>query len=104
MAEKSTLDQLLDYSTKATGAAQAIFGSKVATEKDKALEVAYWNKLNGSGPVNQQGALDAPMSWMDLIFGTRENADDAAKKPAPDRRLLWIILLGLAAFVVWKKL
>jgi hypothetical protein len=103
MAEKSTLDDLIDASKKVTGAAQSIFGSEPANEMTKAKEVAYWNQLNGSGPVNQQAALDAPKSWVDLIFGTRTNADDAAKAAPPNSRILLLILLAVVAFIAWKK-
>jgi hypothetical protein len=103
MAEKSTLDELIDASTKVTGAAKSLFGSTPASETDKANEVAFWNKLNGSGPVNQQAALSAPMSWVDLIFGTRANADDAAKAPPSSSRWLVIGLVAFAAYYVWKK-
>jgi hypothetical protein len=84
-----------------------LFGSKPANEVQLQTEKNDQNKVNGSGPVNNTAAAQAPKSWTEYIFGqptafTSGKADVLGTGLPPV--VLWVAIGALIWFVYrsWK--
>lgn len=108
MAEKNAVTDLLrtPWNLGTKWLEGEIFGSQPANEVQVQAEKNDRNKVNGSGPTNNQAAAQAPKSWTEYIFGSAW-LQTSAKTDAKDRAggvpplFIWLAI-GALIYLVYR--